>query len=116
MLDKYIIAETPSLFSLFSPDTKKAVRLSAYRPIVCICELPDVFFLFFIKPNALFLRPFLRNNEEETHMTFYQWIRMCLMEDAKKHPIPKACRRKLNKAIRRIRREQRRSPKNAQAY
>ncbi len=44
-------------------------------------------------------------------MTFYEWIRMCLTEDAEKHPIPKACRRKLNKTVRKIRREQRRSIK-----
>ncbi len=46
MLDKYIIAETSRLFSLFSFDTQKAVRLSAYRPIVCICKLLGIFFSF----------------------------------------------------------------------
>lgn len=45
-------------------------------------------------------------------MTFYEWIRLCLMNDAKKHPIPKICRRNLRKAIRTIRRDQRRDQKN----
>jgi hypothetical protein len=48
-------------------------------------------------------------------MTFYEWIRLCLFMDAEKHPIPKACRRKLNKAIRTIRHEQRKSMKKRAA-
>ena len=40
-------------------------------------------------------------------MTYYEWIRICILLDAEKHPIPKICRRRIIRAIRRKRRTER---------
>ena len=37
-------------------------------------------------------------------MTFFEWIRRCILSDAKRHPVPYACRRELRKLLRRMRR------------
>jgi hypothetical protein len=36
-------------------------------------------------------------------MTFFEWIRRCLLSDAEKHPLPRECKRELKKLLRRLR-------------
>ncbi len=40
-------------------------------------------------------------------MTFFEWIRRCLLSDAEKHPLPHECKRELKKLLRRLRRAER---------
>lgn len=42
-------------------------------------------------------------------MTFFEWIRRCLLSDAEKHPLPRKCIRELKKLLRRLRRTERNS-------
>jgi hypothetical protein len=101
-----IRAALPRQIATVFPERKRRSYDSLYTAEAG--EAQELLIVFSLSKNQARGYPVLLNENRRggCNMTFFEWIRRCLLWDAEQHSLPAECRRELKRLLKEMRREE----------